>query len=124
MTCSISFLKVPCTCVPFQQNHPSQSPLPYSGLVLGCLAPSSSNTCIATNTAHANDPITISTPPQYGTVRCAMMRRPWPLMLGGMIRCPCGCEYVYGSNGATKGGSVGETSMAESWGLGEEEEVP
>jgi hypothetical protein len=44
-------------------------------------------------------------------------------MLGGMIRRPCGCEYVYGKDGAMGGGSVGETSIAESWGE-EVEDVP
>lgn len=53
-------------------------------------------------------------------------------MLGGMMRAPCGCEYVYSSGGARNGGAAGEaeteteaeTSTAESCGLGEGEAVP
>lgn len=60
----------------------------------------------------------MSTPAQYGTVRNAIIRRPCPLMLGGMIRRPCGCEYVYGSSGAVKVCTAGETAIAESCGLG------
>lgn len=45
------------------------------------------------------------------------MSRPCPLILGGMIRCPLGWEYVYRREGAMNGGSAGETSTAEPCGL-------
>lgn len=45
------------------------------------------------------------------------MSRPCPLILGGMILCPLGWEYVYGRDGAVNGGSAGETSIAELCGL-------
>ena len=51
------------------------------------------------------------------------MSRPCPLILGGMIRCPLGCEYGYSSGGAVNGVSVGDTATAESCGLANVEDV-